>query len=416
MNYTESLDYLKEASHFSPKDIQSGKQVMNLDTIENLMSALGNPHQKLQYIHVAGTNGKGSSIAMLNSIFIESGYTTGTFTSPYLIDYIEMITIGNTPISKERFAYYATKIKMLQIQASEYEILFAIAILYFYDIGCDIVLLEVCLGGTHDVTNCIPSPLLALITSIGFDHMQVLGDTLESITSHKAGIIKQGCKVVSTNTNEVVKDVIQKRCTKVGATYIECIFATNVNYGEFTTFDLPILSHIQLFLKGRHQVQNATGVIYAVKSLQQSFERITDESIRNGLLNVRWQARFEIIHKDPTILIDGSHNLQGVQALAESLQTYFPNQKITFVMGVLADKDYKKMVDTILPFAKQFYLIDVPSPRALSKEELSKYISVPYQLIETMDSLKDHIVNEKGVVCCFGSLYYIGKIRQEILG
>ncbi len=413
MTYDQAKAYLASCTAFSVTDIEKGKRTLGLATIKEILTHLDKPHHNLSFIHVAGTNGKGSTVAFLHEILVAQGYKTGVFTSPYLYEYPEMMKVNHTCISKEQFAMYCHQIQEIcvqhQIAPSEYEVLFAIALLYFKNEQCDYVILETCLGGLNDVTNCIPFCKMALFTPIGYDHTQILGNTLTSIATHKAGILKEKCQAISTHQAQEVVTVLQKQAKITHSMLSFTNRATNIQYTSTqTTFDYKDFKHLTIGLKGKFQVENAVLAIEAACQLG-----ISDESIYKGLAQARWMARFEWIRENPPLILDGSHNLQGVNSLVESLQTYLPNTKIVFVVGVLKDKNYKDMMLRVKPLAKEFLCVDIDNPRALAKEDLCAYLSSIGCKARTIEDL-DELLQYNQPVCVFGSLYYIGHVRKKL--
>ncbi len=437
MTYQEFINYLAQMPSFSPQQIEVGKDPFNLDNITSLLSFLGNPHEKLKYIHIAGTNGKGSTSAFLNQILIESGYKVGIFTSPFVERFTEQIRINNQEISQENLAKIATKVcemieKMRYLELSlpsEFEIICSIAFLYFLEESCDIVILETGLGGRLDATNVIPAPLLAIITSISLDHTQVLGDTLEQIASEKAGIIKPGCDVLFYPQSPDAERVFQITCSEQNASLHKAFLpkeATNYNLSG-QTFDLQSdtgsweFEQLRIPLLGHYQINNAAMAVNAAMILQEKGYEISDAQIYSGLEHTKWIGRFELIKKEPAVIIDGSHNEDGVMMLCESLHRYFPKKKIIFITGVLADKAYDKMMLSIIPLAKKFLTITPPSPRALSSDKLATFLNSHSANAEPFDSIHHAIqvalkeASQNDVICIFGSLYFLGEVRHLLL-
>ena len=437
MNYNEFLDYLAKMPSFSPNNVEKGKDPFNLDNISLLLSYLGNPQEHLKYIHIAGTNGKGSTSAFLNQILIESGYKVGVFTSPFVERFTEQIRINNCEIPKESLAKLATKVCAITEQMrqhgdalpSEFEVICSISFLYFLQENCDIVILETGLGGRLDATNIIPAPLLAIITSISLDHTQILGDTLEKIALEKAGIIKPGCEVLLYPQNKEVENVFYNVCSNQNvplhiATLPECATAYDLA-GQ--TFDLSSDSKhwhfdgLHISLLGHYQIKNASMAVNAALLLRQKGYSISDKNIRLGLEHAKWIGRFELMNTKPFIVIDGSHNEDGVAMLCESLNRYFSNQKKIFITGVLADKAYDKMMLSVLPLAKKFLTITPPSPRALDARDLASFLrshnanATPYETIQ--DAIQEALEEAASddVICIFGSLYFLGDVRNILL-
>ncbi|MCR4674226.1 MAG: bifunctional folylpolyglutamate synthase/dihydrofolate synthase, partial [Lachnospiraceae bacterium] len=329
MTKSELLQFLQSYSN-------SGS-ALGLSRVELLLDYLDHPERKLTFIHVAGTNGKGSVIAFLSSVLSIAGYKVGRFQSPWIFDYEEQIKIGEEMISEEDFIHVGEMVKRAAEKMvadgfempTEFEMLVPMAFLYFVKENCNLVLLEVGLGGEGDATNVIPTPLLAVITKISYDHMNYLGDTLEEIAKAKAGIIKKGGKVVIAPQTEGVRKVFEEKTNLCQGTLIEVT---------------PLPKEFSLGLKGSYQKENAAisyGVLQELKFLGYD---ISEKEIEEGFLKTRWPGRFELLNEEPVFLVDGAHNEDGANALAKSLKEYFPNKKFHMIVGILADKAYDKML------------------------------------------------------------------------
>lgn len=437
MTYQEFMNYLAQMPSFSPQQIQAGKDPFNLDNITTLLTLLGNPHEKLKYIHIAGTNGKGSTSAFLNQILIESGYKVGIFTSPFVERFTEQIRINNQEIANENLARIATKVCEMVEQMkskgmslpSEFEIICSIAFLYFLEECCDIVILETGLGGRLDATNVIPAPLLAMITSISLDHTQVLGNTLEQIAMEKAGIIKPGCEVLLYPQCAEVEKVFEITCASQNVILHKAFLPQEAKHYDLSgqTFDLHSdhdswsFDNLSITLLGHYQIHNASMAVNAAMLLRRKGYNISDKQIYLGLEHTKWIGRFELIRKNPAIIIDGSHNEDGVTMLCESLRRYFPEKKFFFITGVLADKAYDKMMLPIIPLAKKFFTITPPSPRALSSDKLATFLTSHSAESMPCESIKNAIqacleeASKDDVICIFGSLYFLGEVRHLLL-
>lgn len=437
MTYQEFLNYLAQVPSFSPQQVEVGKDPFNLNQISTLLSLLGNPHEKLKYIHIAGTNGKGSTSAFLNQILIESDYKVGIFTSPFVERFTEQIRINNEEISQEALARVATKVCEMVEQMkykgmplpSEFEIICSIAFLYFSEECCDLVILETGLGGRLDATNVIPAPLLAIITSISLDHTQILGNTLEQIATEKAGIIKHGCDVLLYPQCPDVEQVFHITCSEQNASLHKAFLPKEATTYDLSgqTFDLHSdtgswkFEHLRIPLLGHYQINNAAMAVNAAMLLRGKGYTISDEHIHAGLGHTKWIGRFELMRKEPAVIIDGSHNEDGVRMLCESLHRYFPKKRIIFITGVLADKAYDKMMLSIIPLAKKFLTITPPSPRALSSDSLALFLNSHNASAEPFDSIQDAIqaglkeASQDDVICIFGSLYFLGEVRHLLL-
>lgn len=410
---------------------EEGKMVLGLDTIARLMADLGNPQDKLPTIHIAGTNGKGSAAMMLATILEEAGYKVGLYTSPSIMSFNERMMVNRQPVSDEAIIQAAQAIKAscerLDLHLTEFEVYTAMAWLIFEAQACDLLVLEVGLGGRLDATNLVQAPLVTLLMKIAFDHVGILGHSLAEIAGEKAGIIKADRPVISYPQDPEAKAVIAAKAEELGAPYLEVdpgdIQALESGQARKQRFSYKGLTW-QLNLLEAHQLENASVVLEAIQSLRQEGYKISDDAIARGLDQVKWPARFEIMHDQPTIVVDGSHNLDGVSQLKLNLQRYFPGQKIIAIMGMLADKDVSHAVSEILPILDQVVTVRPNTPRALTAEELrDKIVSIypeQYDTIIPSDSYEDafnkamELLDEDAVLVIFGSFYYVGYMRNLI--
>ena len=358
---------------------------LGLGRIKQALAKLGNPQDDLKCIHVAGTNGKGSVCAMLASILCEAGYKTGLYTSPHIWDYTERIKINGTDIPKDIFAGYVEKITSLGIHLTEFEILTVMMFLYFKEQGVEIAVIETGLGGRLDATNVIKENLCAIITQIDLDHTDRLGDTKEKIAYEKAGIIKPNCPVITSMGYEVIRDKADE---------CDSMFILVSPYVKQEYIDA-------LTLKGSHQADNLALVITAVNYL---FSEITDEKIIEGLKKVKHPCRFEFI-KDKNLIIDACHNPNGVQALRNNLDMYYPGEKRRFIFGALKRKDYKKMMEILFREGDEIYLNEFDYPDACTFEELQK--ACPYKA-EKYDGVNILTSDKLNIIC--GSFYMLSEM------
>ena len=358
---------------------------LGLDRISSVLEKLGNPQDDLDCIHVAGTNGKGSVCAMLDSILRAAGYKTGLYTSPHIWDYTERIRVNGECIFKENFAKYVEKITNIGIHLTEFEILTVIAFLYFKEQGVDVAIIEVGLGGRLDATNVIKKNLCSVITQIDFDHTDRLGDTKEKIAYEKAGIIKPNCPVVTSMGYEAIKDRADESNSML-------IFVSPYVKEEFSEV---------LTLKGKHQVDNLALVLTVIQNI---FPQISDKTIKNGLNKVKHPCRFEYF-ADKNLIIDACHNPNGVQVLRDNLDLYFPNQERRFVFGALKRKDYKKMIEILFRENDEIYFNEFDYPDSCTYEELSSVC--PYKSLK-YESVQSLIPDKLNIVC--GSFYMIGRM------
>lgn len=420
MNYDEARKYIDSVAAFGSK--------LGLDNITNLCHLLGDPQKKLKFIHVAGTNGKGSTVAYISSILIKAGLKTGIYTSPFVENFSERIKINNEEISGEEFALHATKVRQTAERMikegigspTEFELICAIAFLYFAEKNCDICVLEVGMGGRLDATNVIDPPLLCVITPISYDHMEYLGDTLEKIAFEKAGIIKNGTTVLTYPQTPGVEKVFEEVCEERGAGLVRCALPDGIKKADMDGVEFEYEGKVyKTRLLGKYQINNAAMAVNAAGILRNKGISISDGNIFDGIASAVWSARFELLRKNPYVFIDGSHNVQGMETLADSLRLYFGEKKIIFITGILKDKEYGRMLDIMLPLAKRVYTITVPSPRSLKASELAEEVKKRTKaevscIEEPADALKEALkkATDTDVICACGSLYFVGIIRK----
>ena len=400
----------------------------SLHRIEFLLRQLGDPHKKLRFIHIAGTNGKGSTAAMTASILKKSGYRVGLFTSPYIYRFNERIQIGGEQIPNETVISLTKKIRAIAVTMeelpTEFDFVTAMAMDYFAAENCDIVVLEVGVGGALDATNIIPKPLVAVVTNIGLDHTDLLGNTLAEIASVKAGIVKEHTHAVFYPGTKEVEAVYQKVCKEKQASYTIANFdriRLHRHSLEGQVFDFAEYKNLQLPLLGAHQLCNAAVVLNVVSYLQKAgWEQITEATIRQGLQEVSWPGRFEIVGKDPLFIIDGGHNPQCIQALVENIKDYLTDKKIIVLAGVLADKDYGDMFRPVMPYAEEFVCITPDNPRKMRASDLAEHLrragakATPCDSVEAGVALAKTLAGKDGVILSFGSLYSIGDVRNAL--
>jgi len=382
MTFKEALDFMNR---------WHGSR-LGLSRMQDMAERMGHPENKLRYVHVAGTNGKGSTCAMLESVLRAAGYKTGMFTSPYLETILESIKINGQNISEEDFcravgevctAVYGTGqgISEMEDKPTEFEILTMAAFAAFAHASCDIVVMEVGMGGRLDSTNIIPPPEVCAIVNLSLEHTQYLGDTLAEIAFEKAGIIKKGCPVVTYPVDSEAEDIYRKVCSERGATLCRADMdsvslegAADSGQAKGQLFSWHEYRNIFTALPGRHQISNAIMVLEIIGKLKEKGWSIPERAVRDGFGTVTWPARFEILREKPLFICDGSHNPQCIETLENNLSTLLPDEKIVFLMGVLADKEYDKMLRYLLPHAKAFVCVTPDNPRALAAEKLAEII------------------------------------------
>jgi folylpolyglutamate synthase/dihydrofolate synthase len=420
MNYEAALEYLHGTLKFG--------SIFGLDRITKLLDLMGNPHKKLKFIHIAGTNGKGSTTAFISNILIESGYRTGMFTSPYIQRFTERIRIDNSEISEDDLAELVTDVKscitrMVEMgfeHPTEFEIITAVALEYFYRKQCSAVVLEVGLGGIVDSTNVIDLPEVSVITTISMDHMDRLGKTLGDIAWHKAGIIKQNSAVVlypqSPEAEKVIEQVSQDKNAQIHRVDFSTISVKERSLSG-QIFDYKGYKDVKIGLLGDHQLRNAAVAIDACELLEIKGFDIQYKNILSGLAKTRWPGRLEIVNKDPLIMIDGAHNFEGGQALNDALDKYFSGKRKIFIVGFLRDKDYYGIMDMLSSKADTIITVTPNNERAVPSAEMADILKIYSKNvidginIERGLKLAMSITDSESVICAFGSLYMIGEIR-----
>ena len=401
--------------------------IPGLERIQALLDAMGNPERKCKFVHVTGTNGKGSTCAMVASILRKAGYKTGLYTSPYLIRFNERIQINGEQISDadicELTEYVKPFAESIFERPTEFEMVTAIGFEYFARHKCDIVVCEVGMGGEFDATNVIAAPEAAVICNIGLDHTEVLGDTLEKIAGAKAGIIKPGCDAVLYRERPSVEVVFEERCKALNAPLHKADFGSLhlLSHSlEGQVFDWERFHALRLPLLGEHQLHNAAVALTTARVLQKRGWKITDAQIREGIESVRWPGRFELMRKDPMFIIDGGHNPQCIEALVKNIRDYLPGRELTVLTGVLGDKDFHCMYRDVAQYAKEFITITPANPRALTAEKLADYLRQFGKPVTACDVVADGVrlaiehAGKDGVVLCYGSLYMIGDIDAAL--
>ena len=495
MTITEAIEYINAHTWSQWK--------LGLSRTEELLRLLGNPQKQLRFVHVAGSNGKGSTCAMVERILREAGYVTGFYPSPYIEDFRERIQVCGEYITEEALCRITARVRdaadSMEDHPSQFEIITAIGLLYFAEKNCNIVVLEVGLGGIFDSTNVIDAPEVAVITNIGLEHTEYLGNTLAEIAGNKCGIIKSGADVVCYENAAEVMDVVRRVCEEKGcplhiARYSRILLIEKGLEGQTFRFlhdqapasqDIAISADepLRLGLLGEYQLHNAATALTIVEALRGRGWKIPQEAVCQGLAEVRWPARFEVLSRHPLFILDGGHNPQCAEALAESLREYLPDcnsdlaeslreylpdcnsnmaeslreylpdsnsdltdresdlpgrkadlgKKAVFLMGMLADKDYRAVIDIISPFAAGFVCLTPDSPRALPAEKLAaelqergfyaKPCGTAAEGIKEALSLAVRLggrgcgtedTSEKGAlpVVSFGSLYMAGAVRS----
>lgn len=423
MTYEQALDQISSLLRFGVKP--------GLERIEKLLELLGNPQDKLKFVHVAGTNGKGSTCALMASVLSKSGYKTGLFTSPYLTDFRERMQINGEMIPREEVAALMEKTMPLVEQMAvngenitEFELITAIAMQWFAQNQCDIVVLEVGLGGRLDATNVIKTPLVSIITSISLDHTAVLGDTLEQIAWEKCGIIKEnGITVCYPDQPKEAYEVIRNTAAERKNRFITArmdsvrvlsmnITGTGLNYNGLLV-NLPFI--------GEHQVKNAVTALAAIEVLKTKGFQIADHSIEAGFCCASFPGRLEVLSRAPLVLLDGAHNPDGTAALAQAIRKYLKGKKIIAIMGMLADKDVTTSIKNLDGLFSQVIALAPNNPRAMSAQELAARWwnqntgARPMEDVDAALNKAFELAGEDGAVVICGSLYLAGEVRPRVL-
>ena len=401
--------------------------IPGLGRTQELLEKMGNPEKKLKFIHIAGTNGKGSTAAMTASILNKAGYRTGLYTSPYIYRFHERIQVDGVEISDEDLTEITEYVKPLADSMAqsptEFELVCCIAFEYFYRKKCDIVVLEVGMGGAWDATNVIEVPEVAVITNIGLDHTEYLGDTVEKIAETKSGIFKPHGHAVVYRSTPSVEAVYERVCAERDVSLRKADFdglVLKAHTMEGQVFDCGSRKNLVLPLLGDHQLHNASVVLSIADTLVEEGWKISEQNIYDGIRDVRWPGRFDIVCRKPLFIIDGGHNPQCIEALVKNIQDYLAGKKVIALTGVLADKDYADMYKPVMPLVDRFVCITPPNPRKLEAEQLARYLRKAGAQAQASESILDGVkkamdlAGEDGVVLCFGSLYSIGGIRDAL--
>ena len=420
MNYEQALTYIHSVNWAFCKP--------GLERITELCKALGNPQKKLRFIHVAGTNGKGSTSSMLASILQSAGYRTGLYTSPYIRTFCERIRVDGENIPEDALAELTERVQpiadAMEDKPTEFELITALAFEYFYQTKCDVVVLEVGLGGRLDSTNVIENTALSIITGIDFDHTALLGNTIGEIAYEKAGIIKEGRPVLFGGGEGEARNTVLKIAQQKNAPFHQVDRSTYCEKSatlEGTVFDYLQYTDMHLPLLGTYQPYNATLVLTAIELLKGQGFAIDEASVRQGLSRVRWPARFELLSGDPIIIYDGGHNPEGVRAAVASVKAYFGERRVNLLSGVMADKDRGEMIETMKPIIARAFTVTPNNPRSLAAEDYaaqlasygiaaSSYASVAEGVRAAIESSK-----QEGIpLVCLGSLYLYEEVEAAI--
>lgn len=424
MNYEEAREYLDQVS--------KGGSVLGLDNMRELLKRLGNPQDSLKFVHISGTNGKGSVLAYLSTVFKEAGYRTGRYISPTLFSYREKIQVNEKFIGREDLSRLTEKVKaaaeeMQNCAAGDptiFEIETALAFLYFVEQKCDIVILETGLGGALDATNVITTPVMEVIASISMDHMEFLGDTLGKIAYQKAGIIKPDTSVVSAMQQPEAMEVICNVCRERDCTFqaVDPEQIKDISYGyEGQSFSYKNWENIKISLMGSYQIKNAVLALEAINALRKLGYDLKDRAVYQGMKKTIWKGRFTLISKDPVILMDGAHNPAAAEELVRSLKLYYAGKKFYYIFGMFRDKDYAQVIRLTAPMAEHIITVQTPgNPRALPAAELKEAVAEVNPSVEAAESLHMAVnqvmerIDSDSVVVIFGSLSFLGEAEMAV--
>jgi dihydrofolate synthase/folylpolyglutamate synthase len=428
MDYLTAIEKIHEFGKFG--------SILGLERMSVLMDLLGNPQEKLKIIHVAGTNGKGSVCRYLYSILQEGGYRVGLYTSPYIENFTERIEFNGEEISPSDLSKY-TEIVLTKVQEmiaagnespTEFEVITAIGFCYFADSNADFLVLEVGLGGIGDSTNIIKNPVLSIITSISFDHMEYLGNTLVEIATEKAGIIKEGIPIIANIEDMDSLETVRKIAISKGSPFYSTkdIKVSNIKKSILKyNFDVEVMGKthksIELSMIGMHQIQNAICALAGIELLSVNKTIfISEEQVYNGFRKAIQVGRLEIIGENPYFIIDGAHNEAGAKALEAVIKEHFKSKRVLLVIGMLKDKKIDAILDALIPLADCVIASEPDNPRKLDSKVLAKEIERFGKIvIEIPDILKaveycNNVKDEFDLILCAGSLYLIGKVRGKV--
>lgn len=422
MDYRQARNYMEEISGYG--------SVLGLANMQQLLERLNHPEQELSIIHVAGTNGKGSVVSYLSTIYGEAGYRVGRYVSPTICKYRERIQINNRYIEKSDFAEGITLIQgIIEQMVAEglphptpFEVETALALWYYKRHNCDLVILECGLGGSEDATNAITKKICTVFASISMDHMGILGDSLEEIARTKAGIIAKDIPAVSMTQEPCVEQVLRQEAAKAGAEFV-LADVTKATVTE-SSLDKQVFSYedyenLELTLAGEHQISNAVLALTVIETMQKKGFLVSREAIYQGFAKTKWIGRFTTIHKNPRIIVDGAHNEDAAKKLAKLVKQQLSHQKIIYLMGVFKDKEYEKIVKETAPFASQIITFTIPdNERALSGMELAYTVRDYNENVTAADSMKEAVemalllAGKEDVILAFGSLSFIGRLME----
>ncbi len=423
MTYDEVLDYVES--------LQGYGIVPGLTNVANLCEKLGNPQNDLQFVHIAGTNGKGSTLAFISTILKEAGYRVGRYISPTLFEYRERFQINGRMITKKDLCRLMMQVKEAcdclvkegKPHPTPFEVETALSFLFFKEQKCDLVVLETGMGGTLDATNIIQNTLVAVITSVSMDHMGMLGNSLAAIAEQKAGIIKPGCIVVSSMQQAEVYEVIEEKCREKGAVLIlantrkiknvkSSLEKQKITYDIYENLEIPLI--------GRYQIWNSILALETVRALVDLGYPVSRKAIYKGLKETKWPGRFDVLCKKPLFIADGAHNRDGAMRLAQSIEFHFTNKKIIYIMGMLRDKEKEEIIKMTHFYAQQILTVPTKGARGTSSYELACVVKEYHENVTALDSVQEAVelsflmADKDTVIVAFGSLSYLGELIKTV--
>ena len=426
MNYREAMEYMEELGQYGT--------VMGLTTMRELCARLGNPQDQLKFVHIAGTNGKGSVLAYVSTVLHTAGYRVGRYISPAVRDYRERFQIGDRMITQAALCNNLQQVKeAAEAMAAEglphptaFEVETAVAFLYFLDKQCDIVVLETGLGGEQDATNVVNTTLVAAFASISMDHMDILGDSLEKIATVKAGIIKNKCYVISAKQSPDVMKVLRQVAALKKAKFFtaDVTRAKNVRYGvtkQHFTYDK--YKNVEITMLGQFQIENAVVALEVLAALGRLGYPVAEDKLLQGFLAAQWRGRFDVIGKKPLFIADGAHNEDASEKLAESIRFYFTNKRIIYIMGMLRDKEYDKVIRNTYEMAEHIITVTPPvRDRALHAYDLAQAVRQYHNSVTVADSVQEAVEiayllagqDKECIIIAFGSLSYLGELMYVV--
>lgn len=426
MDYTEARVYLENVTKYG--------SVLGLENMKELLNRLSNPQDELKFIHIAGTNGKGSVLAYVSTVLTEAGYCVGRYISPTLFSYRERIQVNGEYIEKDSLARWVSKIRdVIETMVQEgkthptvFEIETALSFLYFKEKKCDFVVLETGMGGLLDATNVVKTTVAEIIVSISLDHLGVLGNNLKEIAQNKAGIIKPETIVITAEQEKEAMEVLTSVCQekKCNLYIAEKKDICNIHYGyDGQTFDYKQYQKLEISLAGSYQILNAALAVEALERIKMLGYKISEEQLRRGLKRATWKGRFTVLQKNPVFVIDGAHNRDAAKVLRQSIDLYFADKKIFYIMGMFKDKEYEEVLRQTADKAEYIFTIETPNNvRALPAEELAQAAKKYNENVEAADTIEEAVkkafamADKEDVIIAFGSLSFLGQLTETVEG